>query len=180
MAAYVVAVARSPAHSMSKPTEDIIELVRGLGVAGDAHQGATVKHRSRVAKDPSQPNLRQVHLIQGEFLDELKQAGFDLGPGEMGENITTSGIRLLDLPTGARLRLGENAVLQVTGLRNPCGQLDRLRPGLRAATLEREAQGGLVRKAGVMAIVLEGGAVRRGDRILVDLPEPPHHKLVPV
>lgn len=180
LAASVIAVCRSSTHSMRKPTAEVIELVAGLGVEGDAHLGVTVKHRSRVAKDPTQPNLRQVHLIHGELLAELKRAGFDLAPGDMGENVTTTGIALLDLPSGARLRLGKNALVEITGLRNPCGQLDQLRPGLRVATLDRDPQGALVRKAGVMAIVLEGGAVRPGDGILVDLPEPPYRTLVPV
>src|SRR4051812_10529725 len=139
MAASIIAVACSATHSMSKPVVAAIRLVAELGVAGDAHQGRTVKHRSRVAKDASKPNLRQVHLIHAELLDALRRDGFDLAPGEMGENITTAGIALLDLPTGTRLRLGRDAVIELTGLRNPCAQLDRLRPGLRAATLDRDA-----------------------------------------
>jgi MOSC domain-containing protein YiiM len=177
MTAVVVAVSRSATHTMSKPNEGSITLVEGLGVIGDAHQGATVKHRSRVAKDPTVPNLRQVHLIHAELHDELRTAGFTLAPGEMGENVTTRGVDLLGLPTGARLRLGTDAVIEVTGLRNPCGQLNGLRPGLMAATLDRDADGTLVRKAGIMGVVVSGGEIRPGDAISVELPAPPHRRL---
>jgi MOSC domain-containing protein YiiM len=180
MPARIIAVARSLAHTMSKAPAEIITLAAGFGVEGDAHNGVTVKHRSRVAKDPNRPNLRQVHLIHIELLDELRGAGFDLAPGEMGENITTDGIALLNLPSGTRLRLGSAAVVQITGLRNPCTQLDKLRPGLRAATLDRDAEGKLRRKAGVMAIVLEDGDVRPGDSIRAELPPLPHLPLEPV
>lgn len=173
----VAAVSRSPTHTLTKPTADSIRLLAGLGVEGDAHQGVTVKHRSRVARDPTQPNLRQVHLIHTELLDELRAAGFDVAPGQMGENVTTRGIPLLALPVGTRLHFGEDAVAEVTGLRNPCAQLDRIQPGLMAATLDRDAEGRLVRKAGIMAIVLEGGAVRPGDPIRVELPAAPHRPL---
>ena len=176
----VAAVSRSPTHTLSKPTADGIRLLAGLGVEGDAHQGVTVKHRSRVARDPTQPNLRQVHLIHAELFDELRAAGFVVTPGEMGENVTTRDIALLALPQGTRLHFGEGAVAEVTGLRNPCAQLNRVRPGLMAATLERDAQGNLVRKAGIMAVVLEGGAVKSGDVIRVDLPPLPHRPLEPV
>jgi MOSC domain-containing protein YiiM len=165
---------------MTKPNHASIRLAIGLGVENDAHQGVTVKHRSRVARDPSQPNFRQVHLIHAELLDELAAAGFAIVPGQMGENVTTRGVDLLALPTGARLRLGDAAVVEVTGLRNPCVQLDELHPGLMAATLGRGARGELVRKAGVMGIVLAGGEVRPGDTIRVELPEPPHRALAPV
>src|SRR3954451_6567124 len=176
----VAAVSRSPTHSLSKPNDDRIRLVQGLGVEGDAHQGVTVKHRSRVAKDPTTPNLRQVHLIHAELLDELRARGFAVSPGLMGENVTTSGIDLLALPTGTRLHLGGEAVVEVTGLRNPCRQLDSLQPGLMAATLDRDGNGNLIRKAGIMAIVLFGGVVREGDPIRVELPALPHCSLVPV
>ena len=180
MSGIVVAVSRSPGHTFSKPNEASITLLAGLGVAGDAHQGATVKHRSRVARDPSQPNLRQLHLIHSELHDELHAAGFDLMPGQMGENVTTRGIDLLGLPAGARLYLGEAAVVEVTGLRNPCAQLNKLRPGLMAATLDRDAEGNLVRKAGLMAVVLTPGVVRPGDAIAIELPPEPWRKLEPV
>ena len=180
MSGVVVAVSCSATHSMSKPAQDTIKLLAGLGVEGDAHLGKTVKHRSRVARDPSEPNLRQVHLIHAELHDELRAAGFAMAPGEMGENITTSGIDLLGLPTGSRLRLGDAAILEVTGLRNPCRQLNGLRQGLMAATLDRDAEGNLIRKAGVMAVVIAGGTVRTGDRIAVELPAAPHQPLKPV
>jgi MOSC domain-containing protein YiiM len=149
-------------------------------VEGDAHLGETVKHRSRVARDPSQPNLRQVHLIHAELHDELRVAGFAVSAGQMGENVTTCGIDLLGLPTGTRLRLGKTAVVEVTGLRNPCIQLDRFQPGLMAAVLGRDEHGALIRKAGVMAIVLTDGEVRPGDPIIVELPPAPHRFLEPV
>jgi MOSC domain-containing protein YiiM len=180
MNAIVTAVACSPRHTLAKPNQASIRLVAGLGVEGDAHQGATVKHRSRVARDPSRPNLRQVHLIHAELHDELRQAGFDVSAGEMGENVTTRGVDLLGLTTGARLHLGRTAIIEVTGLRNPCAQLDRVRPGLMAATLGRDGDGSLIRKAGIMAIVLAGGEVRPGDAIHAELPPPPHRPLAPV
>jgi MOSC domain-containing protein YiiM len=176
----VAAVSRSPSHTLSKRNEDGIRLVAGLGIEGDAHQGRTVKHRSRVARDPHQPNLRQVHLIHAELFDELRAAGFAVTPGLMGENVTTRGIPLLALPVGTRLHLGDHAVAEVTGLRNPCAQLNRIAPGLMAATLARDAQGNLLRKAGIMAIVLEDGTVKPGDPIRVELPPAPHRPLEPV
>ena len=180
MAGTVIAVARSATHTMSKPVAAQIRLLAGLGVEGDAHQGERVKHRSRVARDPTQPNLRQVHLIHVELFDELRAAGFEIAPGQMGENVTTSGLDLLALPTGTRLRLGAAAVVEVTGLRNPCAQLDGIQPGLMKATLDRDADGNLVRKAGVMAVVVAGGEIRPGDPIAVELPARPHTPLVPV
>ena len=176
----VVAVSRSATHTLAKPNHTEIRLLAGLGVEGDAHAGTTVKHRSRVLKNPFQPNLRQVHLIHAELHDELRAAGFDVSAGEMGENITTRGIALLALPTGTRLRLGGEAVIEVTGLRNPCSQLDSIQRGLMAATLDRDAEGVLIRKAGVMAVVLVGGMVRPGDMITVELPPEPHQPLQPV
>jgi hypothetical protein len=180
MAGRVVAVSRSATHTMSKPTEPEIVLLEGLGVDGDAHAGTTVKHRSRVARDPSQPNLRQVHLIHSELFDELRERGFDLVAGQMGENVTTAGLDLLSLPTGTRLRLGSDAVIEVTGLRNPCAQLEDIQKGLMAAVLDRDEQGNLVRKAGIMAIVLIGGTVRPNDTITAELPPEPHQPLVTV
>jgi MOSC domain-containing protein YiiM len=165
---------------MAKPNVDVVRLLVGLGVESDAHMGTTVKHRSRVARDPGRPNLRQVHLIHSELHDELCAAGFVVAAGQMGENVTTRGIELLALPTGSLLRLGGDAVVEVTGLRNPCVQLDGIQAGLMAAVLGRDAQGGLVRRAGVMGIVLAGGEVRPGDEIGVDLPPPPHRGLQPV
>lgn len=180
MGATVIAVSLSATHNMSKPSEASIRLIEGFGVEGDAHGGATVKHRSRVRRDPAQPNLRQVHLIHAELIDELRDAGFNLAPGEMGENVTTLGLDLLALSRGARLHLGAEAVIEITGLRNPCTQLDDLRAGLMSATLDRDAAGDLVRKAGVMAIVITGGLVQAGDAIDVEQPVSGHAPLVPV
>ncbi len=180
MTASVIAVSRSATHSFSKPNRDSIRLIAGLGVESDAHAGETVKHRSRVKVDPTQPNLRQVHLIHAELFDELAEKGFSVSTGEMGENITTRGIDLLALPTGTKLQIGASAVVEVTGLRNPCVQIDRFQKGLMKAVLGRDSEGGLVRKSGVMGIVLEGGEVRAGDAIAVTLPPEPHRPLVQV
>lgn len=180
MNARVLAVHRSGDHAFSKFEEEEIVLLEGLGVQGDAHAGTTVQHRSRVARDASAPNLRQVHLLQAELFDELVSRDFAVFPGDLGENVTTRGVDLLALPTGTRLRLGEVAQVEITGLRNPCSQIDRFQRGLMAAVLDRDATGGIVRKAGVMAVVLRGGIVRRGDTILVQRPAEPHHALQPV
>ena len=176
----VIAVCVSPRHSMSKEQRPSIRLLSGLGVEEDAHMGTTVKHRSRVARDPNQPNLRQVHLIHAELFDELRDMGFDVSPGLMGENVTTRGLDLLGLPAGTLLHLGSDAVVQVTGLRNPCKQLDGLQDGLMAATVSRGADGQLVRKAGIMAVVVRDGLIRPGDAIGITLPETPHSPLQPV
>lgn len=173
----VVAVSRSPRHRFSKPNEGFIRIVAGLGVDGDAHAGTTVKHRSRWRKDPSQPNLRQVHLIHRELLDELVTAGYRVAPGSLGENVTTRGIDLLSLPAGTRLRLGREAIVEVTGLRNPCIQMDRYQPGLMQAVLDRDADGSLIRKAGIMAVAIADGEVHPGDPIAVELPAEPHRPL---
>jgi MOSC domain-containing protein YiiM len=176
----VVAVSSSPTHTLTKPSRSGIQLIAGLGVAGDAHMGEKVKHRSRVARDPDAPNLRQVHLIHAELHDELAASGFTIAPGQMGENITTRGLHLLGLPTGARLHLGRAAIVEITGLRNPCHQLDTIAPGLMAATLARGEDGEVIRKAGVMAIVVVGGEVRPGDGIGVEMPAGVHRALAPV
>jgi len=173
----IVAVCVSIDHSFSKTPQDHIDLVAGLGVEGDAHCGATVKHRSRVKADPSQPNLRQVHLLHAELLDELTSRGFAVEPGSIGENITTRGVDLLGLSTGARLHIGDTAIVEVTGLRNPCSQLDDFQPGLTAAVLDRDVDGNLIRKAGIMGIVIEGGVICAGDPIEVALPTGPHRPL---
>jgi MOSC domain-containing protein YiiM len=180
MTGSVSAVSCSAGHSLSKGNQRAIRLIEGIGVENDAHAGATVKHRSRVARDPSQPNLRQVHLIHAELHEELRGAGFEVAAGQMGENITTRDVDLLGLPAGARLRIGEAAVVEITGLRNPCAQLDRIQPGLMAAVLGHDSQGNLVRKAGVMGIVVAGGVVRPDDAITIDLPPVPHRPLEPV
>lgn len=176
----VIAVSLSPRHKFSKANALSIRLVQGLGVEGDAHMGSTVKHRSRVAKNPHVPNLRQVHLIHAELFDELAAQGFRIAPGDMGENVTTSGIDLLALPQGTRLRIGDAAIVELTGLRNPCGQIDKFQKGLMNAVLGRDAEGGLVRKSGVMSIVIAGGDIRPGDAIAVELPAGEARRLEPV
>lgn len=176
----VVAVNQSPDHAMRKPSQPVVRMVAGLGIEGDVHAGASIQHRSRLGRAASQPNLRQVHLIATELHDELRAAGFDLGPGEMGENVTTSGLDLLALPAGTRLRLGDAAVVEITGLRTPCSQLDGVRPGLMAAVSPQDEHGHVVRRAGVMSIVVASGDVRPGDPIIVELPSAPHRPLPPV
>lgn len=176
----VVNVAASATHSFSKHSAPHIHLLAGLGVHGDAHSGVTVKHRSRVARDPTQPNLRQVHLLQGELLDKLRQRGFVVAASQIGENILTRNLVLLDLPTDTELQIGETAIVKITGLRNPCAQLDAFSSGLMAAVLDRDDQGGLIRKCGVMAIVIQDGFVRPADHIRVTLPSLPYRKLEPV
>ena len=177
----VTAVSTGTSHGIGKDTHDAIRLVAGHGVEGDVHAGATVKHRSRVRRGQGEePNLRQVHLIHAELHDELAEQGFSIQPGEMGENVTTTGVDLLELPAGARLRLGADAVVEVKGLRDPCNQLDGIAPGLMKAVLDRDADGEIVRKTGVMGVVLEGGEVRPGDSIQVELPPEPHVRLEPV
>jgi MOSC domain-containing protein YiiM len=180
MAGIVEAVSQRGTHRFSKQPRMWIRLLAGLGVEGDAHLGPTVQHRSRVARDPTQPNLRQVHLLHRELLESLENQGFVIGPGDIGENILTRDIDLLGLPTGTVLRIGAAAEIRVTGLRNPCLQLDRFKPGLMAATLDRDAEGNLIRKAGVMAVVLTDGEIRPGDAIQVILPPEPHRRLLPV
>ncbi|UVS81937.1 MOSC domain-containing protein [Actinokineospora sp. UTMC 2448] len=176
MSGTVTAVCRDGEHRFSKQAVPAITLLAGLGVEGDAHAGVTVKHRSRVAADPTQPNLRQVHLIHEELFAELAAAGFTVRPGEMGENVTTVGIHLLALPTGTLLRVGADAVIEVTGLRNPCAQIDAFQPGLLKQVVRRDGDR-VVRKAGIMGVVRTGGRVAPGDRITVDLPPPPHSPL---
>jgi len=176
----VVAVSLSGRHEFSKPACPEIRLLAGLGVEGDAHAGRTVQHRSRVARDPTVANLRQVHLIHAELLEELGTGGFRVAPGSLGENITTRGVDLLSLPAGTRLHLGGQAVVEITGLRNPCYQLDDYQSGLMQAVLARDAEGRLIRKAGVMGIVIEGGGLRAGDAIRVEVPALPYRALEPV
>jgi MOSC domain-containing protein YiiM len=174
LSGHVVAVARDGEHRFSKHLVTEIRVLNGLGVEGDAHQGVTVKHRSRVAADPAQPNLRQVHLIHSELFEELRGKGFDVRPAELGENITTEGIDLLALPRGTLLSIGTDVILQITGLRNPCAQIERHQPGLLAAVLDRGPNDEVIRKAGIMTVVREGGIVRLGDPITTELPPPPH------
>ncbi len=174
MTGLVSAVCASHSHTFSKTVVPCIRLIAGLGVDGDAHSGATVKHRSRVAQDPSQPNLRQVHLMHAELFDELAEKGFTVSAGQLGENITTRAVHLLGLPQRARLYIGPDAIIEITGLRNPCAQIDQFMPGLLAAVLDRDADGNLIRKAGIMGIVLAGGEIHAGDSIRVKLPPLPH------
>jgi MOSC domain-containing protein YiiM len=176
----IVSVSARNGHGLGKTVCDAITLIAGEGVEGDAHRGFTVKHRSRVAKDPTQPNVRQVHLIQVELLDEVAAKGFTVKPGEMGENILTRGIDLLGLATGARLYIGADSVVEITGLRNPCKQLNGHSEGLMAALLERAGDGALIRKGGVMGIVLAGGEVRAGDGVKIVRPDGPFCPLEPV
>lgn len=173
----VVAVHRSAEHTFSKRSQDSITLVAGLGVDGDAHQGARVKHRSRVACDPDQPNLRQVHLVAQELLDEVNDAGYDVAPGDVGENVTTSGLDLIRLPVGSVVRLGDEAIIALTGLRNPCVQIDAFAEGLQGAMLGRDDDGSLLLKTGVMSMVVRSGDVRPGDRIEVRFPPGPAERL---
>jgi MOSC domain-containing protein YiiM len=176
----IVSVSRSAGHAFSKERCASINVVAGLGVEGDVHAGATVKHRYLVRKNPKAPNLCQVHLLQAELFDELRARGIEIAPGEMGENVTTLGVDLLSLPLGAKLHLGEQAVVEVTGLRTPCSQMDAFRPGLMKACMGREADGSLVRKAGIMAIATVGGTVVAGDAVAVELPAGEWVKLGPV
>lgn len=174
---HVVAVCASPKHAFSKGTAPQIKLLAGLGVEGDAHCGVTVKHRSRVARDPTQPNLRQVHLIHAELFDELAAQGFTVASGQIGENIATRHLDLLALPVDTELHIGPSAIVQLTGLRNPCEQLNEFQAGLMAAVLGRTPEGKLVRKAGVMGVVIASGVVQPGHSITVKLPAEPHRIL---
>ncbi len=180
MTPQVVSVSARDGHGLGKDVFPSIFLVAREGVAGDAHRGETVKHRSRVAKDPTQPNLRQVHLIHAELLDEIADKGFVVAPGDLGENILTRHIDLLGLSAGTVLRFPSGASIVITGLRNPCHQLNGHSEGLMNALLDRGDDGGLIRKGGVMAIVLESGEVAQGDAIVVEAPAGPHTPLLPV
>lgn len=177
MTATVQSVSASPQHSFSKTRQPQLRLLAGFGVQGDAHAGVRVQHLSRVRQDPGHPNLRQVHLIHAELLDELAVKGFTVRPGDLGENVLTRGLEVLALPRGARLHLGAEAVLEVTGLRNPCAQIEHFQPGLLKAVLDEDEDGNVVRKAGIMGVVLTGGVVAPGDEIRVELPPLPHIKL---
>lgn len=180
-AASILAVSLSPAHGFSKAPQPAIRLLAGEGVEGDAHRGTTTQHLYLKRKDPTQPNLAQVHLLAGELLDEVRSKGFTVAPGELGENVLTSGIDLLALPTDTLLHLGPEAVVQITGLRTPCSQIDGFQSGLQAQLWgPRGADGKRTRRAGVMSIVLRGGVVHADDPIRVELPPEPHRPLGPV
>lgn len=174
---HVISLSKSETHTFHKFKCEKIKLIEGFGIEGDAHSGKTVKHRSRVAQNPLQPNLRQVHLIHSELFDELAEKGFIITPGAMGENITSKGIDLLNLPKNTILKIGTNAIVQITGLRNPCLQLESIQKGLMKAVLDKDKQGNLIRKSGIMGIVLKGGDVFVGDEIVIQLPEKPFEKM---
>ncbi len=180
MSGVVLGVSCDRAHKFSKPPRTSIRLIEGLGVAGDAHLGVTVQHLSRIRRDPTTPNLRQVHLIHAELHDELRAKGFTVGAGDMGENVTTRGIDLLALPLNARLHLGPAAIVEVKGLRNPCAQIDTFEKGMMHACLDKDADGNLVRKAGIMGVVIAGGEVKPGDAIRIELPDGPQERLVAI
>ncbi len=180
MAGRIVSLSRSPIHAFSKDGATTLRLIAGIGIEGDAHAGQRVQHRSRVAVDPTQPNLRQVHLLHAELLHDLKAKGFSIRPGQLGENILTQDIDLLGLPTGARLALGDEAEIEITGLRNPCRQIESFESGLLEHVAYRDESGNLVRLVGVMAVVLTAGEILLGDPIRIRLPAPPHRSLAPV
>ncbi|MET8026560.1 MOSC domain-containing protein [Streptomyces avermitilis] len=173
MGGTVTAVSSNGTYTFTKPNRESITLLAGLGVEGDVHAGVTVKHRFRMRKDPSQPNLRQVHLMHEELFEELRGAGFTVAAGELGENVTTRGLDLLGLPTGALLHIGDAAVVEVTGLRNPCAQIDTFRKGLLKQVVG-SGDGAVAFKSGIMSVVRAGGVVRPGDSIEVELPDGPH------
>ena len=173
----VIAVSCSETHSFSKPNQTVIKLIEGIGVEGDAHSGRTVKHRFLVKKDATRPNIRQVHLIHNELLDELNAKGFSVNPGQLGENITTRGIDLLSLPSGTIMNIGFEVVIELTALRNPCKQIDEFQEGMLKAVLYKDENGVLVRKTGVMGIVKSGGEICPGDAIVIDLPPEPQQQL---
>ncbi|CAM5519347.1 MOSC domain-containing protein [Streptomyces griseorubiginosus] len=177
MGGTISAVSSNGTYSFSKPNRESITLLAGFGVEGDVHGGATVKHRFRMRKDPSQPNLRQVHLIHEELFEDVRRAGFEVAAGELGENVTTRGVDLLTLPRGTRLRLGETAVVEVTGLRNPCAQIDGFRKGLMKQVVDRDENGRPRFLSGIMGVVVTGGVVRPGDAVEIDLPSGPHEPL---
>ena len=172
--AVVVAVSCSPAHTFSKANQGVIRLIEGFGVEGDAHAGKRIKHRFLAKKDATRPNLRQVHLMHSELFDELGKRGFSVNPGELGENITTEGVDLLSLPTGTKLFIGSEVIVELTALRNPCVQIDDFQTGLLKAVLDRDEDGSLIRKAGVMGVVLAGGDIKASDVIKIDAPAKPH------
>jgi MOSC domain-containing protein YiiM len=173
----IIAVSRSAQHTFSKPNQPVINLIAGIGVEGDAHAGKKVKHRYLVGLDATKPNIRQVHLMQAELFDEVNAKGFHVEPGQLGENITTRGVDLLALPTGTKLEIGSDVVVELTALRNPCVQIGNFQKGLLKAVIDKDEEGHVIHKAGVMGIVLVGGEIRPNDSIIIDLPAEPHHCL---
>jgi MOSC domain-containing protein YiiM len=176
----VVSVSRSPVHGFSKEVLPEIRILAGFGVEGDAHAGGKVQHLYRVRRNPNAPNLCQVHLLQAELFDELRAQGLEVAPGQMGENITTRNLELLTLPVGTRIHLGPQAIVEVTGLRDPCNQLNTLHPGLMKACIARDHNGTLIRKAGIMAIALQSGVVQPGDPISIEVPQGEWRAMGPV
>ncbi|MET7737437.1 MOSC domain-containing protein [Streptomyces sp. NPDC005402] len=177
MGGKITAVSSNGTYSFTKPNRESITLVAGFGVEGDVHGGSTVKHRFRMKKDPSQPNLRQVHLMHAELFEELRAAGFEVRAGELGENVTTRGVDLLGLSVGTLLHLGDEAVVEVTGLRNPCAQIDGFQKGLLKEVVGRSPDGGARFRSGIMSVVVAGGVVRPGDTVVVEPPVGPHRPL---
>lgn len=177
MGGMISAVSSNETYSFTKPNRESITLLAGFGVEGDVHGGATVKHRFRMKKDPSQPNLRQVHLMHEELFEELRESGFEVGAGQLGENVTTRGIDLLGLSVGTLLHLGDEAVVEVTGLRNPCAQIDGFQKGLMKQVIGRSEDGRPLFRSGIMSVVVSGGVVRAGDAVGVELPAGPHRAL---
>ena len=158
--AAVVGLSIDDGHHFSKRAVERVTMVAGVGIEGDVHAGPLVQHRSRVRVDPNQPNLRQVHLIDDAVFAVAASAGFEIDHGDLGENVTVSGLDVHGLAVGTMLRLGESAFVAVTGLRNPCGQINGLRPGL-LDVLRRADGGDIVRRAGIMGVVVRGGEVAR-------------------
>jgi len=164
-----VSVNSDDAYRFSKIARQSVRLVEGHGIEGDAHAGRFVKHRYQAKKEPLTPNRRQVHLIQSELFEEMRGFGFIIEPGDLGENVTTVGIDLLALPLGAQLHLGESAVVELTGLRMPCGLIDKFQTGLKRSMIVRTPRG-VTFRAGVLGIVTSSGDVRPGDLVRAELP----------
>ena len=175
----VIAVASDKKHNIVKPIRESITLIAEWGIEGDAHAGKTVQHRYDKRRNPDAPNLRQVHLMHAELLDRLAELGMTVQPGQMGENITTRGIDLLNLPRGTQLKIGE-ALIEITGLRNPCKYLNQIAPGLMKACVAKHDDGALFPQSGVMGIIRSGGDIRAGDTIQIVTPPEPHDRLKPV
>ena len=166
----VLSVSRDDKHRFSKPTVSSIRLVAGFGVEGDSHAGATVQHLYEKKRNPSAPNLCQVHFMAAELFDDLVPTGYTVAPGELGENVTTEGINLMSLPLGTQLHLGAQAVVSVTGMRSPCSLINGYQKGLMKQLIKTDAAGTVHRRGGIMGVVVRGGVVNPGDCIRVELP----------